>query len=371
MMKILHFLDSSQNTNGQFAAYVLNQFCAIELSSDFVVLSPNPGAIVPDSLDRVRIINPNDHVIMSALLDSMSCYSGIVLHGLFNPWCEVVLDRIPKHVKVAWMFWGGEVYYDKNRFLAPVTKVIYDFRRRVKNKRESVWHLPIHLYQRIDYCLTGVQEEFEYVKQWAQAEQMRHIWYTYYSIEDTVGELMASRCNGQNVWICNSAAVENNVYDVVAAMMSPSNRKLLKNRTVIMPLSYGTKWVRNSMLRIGPKVFPGGFTPLLDFLPRPEYNRLMLSCSTMILFYYRPAGQGNIITALWLGMRVYLSEKSMIFTFFKRLGIVIFAFESDFSQFGCEKLLDEDIQNNRRILLEYYGRKHIDDACMDVVKALA
>ena len=308
---------------------------------------------------------------MLVLLESLKDFSAIVFHGLFYPWCETVLNSIPEQVKVAWMFWGGEVYFDKNSFLAPVTKAIYNLRQRIKFKSESFWHLPMHLYQRIDYCLTGVREEYEYVKQWANAVRMQHIWYTYYSIEETVGGLMDSSCDGDNVWICNSAAVENNVYDVVAFLLSPNNRKFLKNRTVIMPLSYGAKWVRNTMVRIGPIAFPGGFTPLLDFLPRPEYNQLMLSCSTMILFYYRPAGQGNIITALWLGMRVYLSEKSMILSFFKRLGIVIFSFESDFSRFGCEKMLVDDVQNNRSILLKYYGRKHIDEACMDVVKALA
>lgn len=319
----------------------------------------------------IRCVNPGDENAVTVLLESLENYSAIVFHGLFYPWCETVLRSVPEQVKVAWMFWGGEVYFDKDCFLAPVTKAVYIFRQRVKFKSERTWHLPIHLYQRIDFCLTGVQEEFEYVKRWAHTERMRHIWYTYYSIEKTVGSLMHSSCKGDNVWICNSAAVENNVYDVVAFLLSPKNRKHLKNRTVVMPLSYGARWVRNSMERIGPIAFPSGFTPLLAFLPRPEYNQLMLSCSTMILFYYRPAGQGNILTALWLGMRVYLSEKSMILSFFQRLGIVIFSLESDFSRYGCEKMLVDDVQNNRSILLEYYGRKHIDEACLDVVKALA
>ena len=90
---------------------------------------------------------------------------------------------------------------------------------------------------------------------------------------------MDSICEGDNVWICNSAAAENNVYDVVAFLLSPKNRKYLKNRTLVMPLSYGARWVRNSMERIGPIAFPSGFTSLLDFLPRPEYNQLILSCS--------------------------------------------------------------------------------------------
>lgn len=48
-----------------------------------------------------------------------------------------------------------------------------------------------------------------------------------------------------------------------------------------------------------------------------------------------------------------------------------FSLESDFSRFECEKMLVDDVQNNRSFLLEYYGRKHIDEAFLDVVKALA
>ena len=91
----------------------------------------------------------------------------------------------------------------------------------------------------------------------------------------------------------------------------------------------------------------------------------------MIIGATEPLAQGNIITALWLGMRVYLSEKSMTYQFFKRNGAVVFSLENDLSQFFFSSLSDEEVSVNRNVLSRVYGKEHVMQGARALVQALS
>ena len=366
---ILHLFHYDHKTGHQFATYVINQFSGPEMMSEFVFMTENSIAELATNRS-VRFISPNDRKTFHDLLTSLKNYSAVVFHGLFEPWSETVLRAIPESVKVAWMFWGGEIYAYSESFLAPKTSLLFRLHNIIRRRKQSLsWRLPVELYRRIDYCMTDVEEEYEYAKRFIRSEKLSHIWYSYYSIEDTIGDYSHDPI-GNNVLIGNSAAIENNHVDIVASFFLPWNRKCVHDKRVIIPLSYGSRWVRNVVVRMASIVFSSRFYPLVDFLPRNEYNRYIQSCSTVILLYYRPAAQGNIITALWLGKRVYLSEHSMIYSFFKRIGAHVFSFESEFRHLGCKGLTESEILHNRSVLQDWYGREHVKKACCNVVKCL-
>ena len=228
------------------------------------------------------------------------------------------------------------------------------------------------MYQKIDYCLTAQQEEFLFASNYILSDRIKHIWYTYYSIEKTVGVLIDKQCFGNKLWFCHNATVESNALDALYRFIFFKKfRNRIRNVSVIMPLSYGNPWIKNLMMKFCPWIFRHDFMPLTSFMKREEYNALMLSCSAMILPSYRPAGQGNIITALWLGMRVYLSEKSISYVYFKRIGVSIYSFESDFPKFGCTRISDEEMKENRLVLYKTFGQDSIDKAVASVVSALS
>ena len=134
-------------------------------------------------------------------------------------------------------------------------------------------------------------------------------------------------------------------------------------------MGYGNPWIVNLMLKWGPRCFDQ-FEPLMTYMPREEYNAMMLGCSTLILPYYAPAGQGNIITAMWLGMRVYISEKSIAYNFFKRIGVKVYSLESDFEKYGCDAVSDDEMEYNRKLLREMFSREHVMQSAKNVVDIL-
>lgn len=353
---ILHFL-----FDDKFADYVINQFSGVDKSnSAFVLVTYSKNIKYVNLLDEVKFVDLSDENSMNLLLDEVNNYNAVVFHGLFHSWQEELLRKIPSNIKKAWYFWGGEIYGRKdiiNTFLTPLSKII-NFIHNLYSKKETQYFIPKQYFKNIDYCLTSVEEEYELAKRYFQSD-FKFLWYTCYNIEETIGEsLIDNKCVGDNIWIGNSATIENNYFDIFFKIKSLK----IGDRKIVVPLSYGAQWVKRWSSKLGFLLFKDKFNPLIDFLPRVEYNRQMLGCSIMIQPHFRPQAHGNIITGLWLGMRVYLSEKCIEYKFFKRLGIIVFSIEKDLKSNNpnvLKKLSEEEHELNKSILNNIYGKKNV------------
>lgn len=370
--EILHLL-----TDDKFTDYVIAQFKAPEMLSEFVLIPSNNAMSLVSDTDHCRIIYQGS-ADFEALLNNLDQYCAIVMHGMFwGRWQTSILQRVPDCVKVAWVFWGGDVYgrHDiRNIFYTPISKFLNRLHsRKTKAKVDSSWEIPLDLYRRVDYCITSLYEEFEFANHYTKAP-FKHFWYSYYSIEDTIGDaLLNNRVKGNNIWIGNSAALNNNHIDVLWHLWKEGLLRKFKCDKVIMPLSYGEPWVRNMAKKVGAMLFGKRLQTLEQYMPRNEYNSLMLSCSTMIIGYLEPAANGNIMTALWLGMRVYLSEKSMAYDYYKRIGCHIFSIEHDLNRKNKDcfsQLPIEEMTQNRTALIQEYGKQRTDQAVFDLVSLL-
>jgi hypothetical protein len=105
-------------------------------------------------------------------------------------------------------------------------------------------------------------------------------------------------------------------------------------------------------------------------MPRDEYNKILQSCSVMIMPQYIPQAQGNIVTGLWLGMRVYVSEKSLAYQFLRRIGCKVYSFETEFGTYQLSPLSEEEVLHNREALRKWYSKEHVLESAKNVVKIL-
>ena len=371
---ILHLLIYSEGTERQFAAYVLKQFSAPEMCSHFVIMSSIKSIDDYKENHNVKVVNPCNQVEMELFVNTLPDYSAIIFHGLFEPWCETVLLRVPERVKVAWVFWGGEIYGRRDladSYLGPWTKRVFRVRNLLKGiKKKSLcsFELPKDLYQRVDYCLTDMEEEFKFAQDYLNAPGMKFLWYNYYSIEETLGELKESCCDGDSVIVGNSATIECNFFDCLSDI-----RNICRgDAKVVVPLGYGALWVRNLVVKIGKACLGDCFVPLTSFLTRKDYNSILLSCSAMVQPHYRPQAQGNIITGLWLGMRVFLSERNLAYRYFNRIGVRVFSIERDLNNktIRHQKLSTDIVDSNRAILSHWYGKGKMRSRLLHLVSVL-
>lgn len=368
---ILHLL-----TDDKFADYAIQQFSALEMESEFVLIPSNGMMDLVKYKDKCTIIRQRSQEF-ECLLNRLGQYTGIVLHGMFWPsWQKRVILQAPSKIKIAWVFWGGEIYMQYGMDVssyAQLTKKLF-YLHNWKNNQQSKLpeELSLELYRRIDYCLTDEREEYMFAKQFTNSS-FDYLWYNYYSIEETVGTLIDSQSNGHNIWLGNSAALEINHVDTLWSLYKTS-RSTKNKGDVIVPLSYGVQWIRNVVLKFGKVLFGKRFHALTTYMPREEYNAVMLSCSIMIIHSWIPIAQGNIITALWLGMRVYLSERSMTYHYFRRIGCKVYSIEHDLNRMNPNvfaPMTQEDIETNRAVLRKWYSKEEMHKRNLEIVKALS
>lgn len=377
---ILHLLDDDK-----FADYAIEQFSSISQEQNkFIVF-------VPDRKDKIiNIINHNQIEPIacrsnefSVLCRNLGDYKAIITHNLFTPEKEQIIASAPEQVKTAWVFWGGELYSRREfigKYLGKQTTLLhlqYRFKQTIKRILFPVLkgkkYLPSfepskEIFKKLDYCLSDINEDFEMAGKLFKSK-FKHLWYNYYSIEETVGSLWNATITGNNILLGNSATLTNNHLEAFQLI-----KKLeLKGRKIITPLSYGDKPYLNTFLHFGRKQLGEHFEPLLDFMEREEYNRKLLSCSIVIMNHYRPQALGNIITTLWLGAKVYLSERNLIYSYLKRLGVHIYSVEADLkpsNKLALEPLHPDKVAANRAVLLAEYGKETVLNRVRELVNTL-
>lgn len=363
---LLHLL-----TDEKFTDYAIEQFAGNEFNSKFILIPSNGLMHIVKNINKIEIINQNS-IEYYGLIKSLDKYNAIIFHGMhWGAWESPLLANISKNIKVAWVFWGGDLYgrSDVNiKNLAPLTKFVVRIREFAKKSTNNIsWEIPRELFKRVDYCLSDELEEYNFAKGILNNEMKFH-WYNYYSLEETLGNLIDKRTVGNNILIGNSATKECNYFDILFKVKSIN----IGDRKIVLPLSYGSPWIRNLISNLSKFLFKN-VIPLCDFLNRNEYNERLLNCNTMIMAHYYPQAQGNIITGLWLGMKVYLSEKNMTYHYFKRIGCHVYSIEKDLNRnnkelFQPEK--EENIKQNREILSYWYSKDNMKKRNLELVKLL-
>lgn len=351
---ILHLM-----TDDKFTDYAIKHFSA-DGTSEFVLVYYYKHQLAHvKNLESIKMIEYRS-LEYSDLKNNLGNYKCVFTHGLFEKWQEDLVLATPHSTKVAWMFLGGEVYglpHLRQTFFDFNTKLLYwckmlAYKHKKKPFETEYSSVTAETFRRIDYCITDSLEEYQYANV-KLGTNMKHLWYNYYTIDETVGSLQSEFINDFNILLGNSSSFECNY---LKPMRKLSRIGLDKKQKVILPLSYGDVWLRERLLYIGPRILGNHFMALTDFMPRDEYNKILLSCGVVIMPHYRPNAFGNILTALWLGAKVFVSKYSLVFPFYKRLGVHIYTIEDDLTKEVISTPLPSELQqHNRSILLAEYG----------------
>ena len=377
---LLHLL-----SDNKFANYPIRQFdSSLGTVNEFVVLVPDRHKPLQNVGDNksIKVIKYNS-VDFYLLCKSLSKYSAIIIHN-FHHECHVeIIESAAGKTNIVWVFWGFEYYRRKKtqtKFLGPRTFCLYMrnvIPKRLRNfvgiiKHRSFepdrYEVPKKIFKKIDYCLTHIYEDFQIAKQQLPGDY-KFLWYSYYSIEDTIGELIDSKVNGNNILVGNSAFYSNNHLEAFQKL----SKLDVRERNIVVPLSYGNTWYANRILNRGREIFKEDFDPLMSFLELEEYNRKLQSCSIVIMNHHRQQALGNLITSLWLGSKVYISKKSSTYDYFNRIGINFYTVEDDLipdNQQALKPLKKKLVTQNREILFREYSKKKLDESILNIVREL-
>lgn len=358
----------------QFVRYVDKQFMDDSLSSRLIVCDYKSTPSRAKNAPHMEYIQVRSKEFES-LKESLGKFNGVIFHGLFGAWSTELLDAVPSHVKIGWVCWDAEVfsrYEEELKYQKPLTRIIRRIKRifsffKNKCKVKTAYFVPKKYFGKIEYCLCDMPQEAEAANK-CFSTQLKWLPYNYYSINETIGELRNKRIEGRCVFLGNCCTYNNNHIDAFLHI-----HPLIKDRFVITPLSYGDMGLLKYVLFFGRLLLGNNFVPITQYLSLDEYNSMMLSCSVMIMNHGSPAAQGNIITGLWLGMRVYLNKNSITYKFFKSLGVHIFSIEDDLNKRNpnaLASLSEDEIIHNQSILDAYYGDSVTKERVINILKYL-
>lgn len=291
--------------------------------------------------------------------------SAIIIHLLTPRKILFVKKYINKKIPVYWIMWGADYYNELlagnglNIYYEPyflgykfyVKKLIF----KIGCKTNSLRKFEIFIANYITHCLTN-KYDFEVCLKYCTSLFQNKINindFFYYPIDHILNSnLLNSFVKGNRILLGNSASFTNN-HNYAFKYLKDID---LHDKTIVTPLSYGgnRKYI-NHVISQGRRLFPERYEPLLKFLPLDEYNRLMLEAEVCIFSSWRQEANGNVVIALYLGAKVFMSNRSPLYKRYKDMGIVLFELESITEEQLNTPLSIEDRQNNRTILLNRFS----------------
>lgn len=338
------------------------------------------------ALDRIKIMSAKEFLILC----NDGLYDAVFLHAIDSfPYAKIPL--IPKGIKVFWMVWGYDLY-DHPRKNPMIRMALYkpktlsacpylqnslslkNILRKIKKGIYSIFSSNysskkyIKAVARIDYFSGVLPNEYDLLKHVSYFKAKRVV-YAYTSLEDMYDELPKTPpIIGNNILVGNSAAETNNHLDILDYIkdFKPADSK------IISALSYsGPQKYIDVVVNAYRKVFGNNYKPLLKLMPPSEYNKIIESCGYGIFYHERQKGMGNINGLIMAGAKVFLSETSVAYKYYKSLGVHVFSVQTDLNPKSLTiPLSDEEKMYNIRTIGQFRTKAARIQLLYDIYKVI-
>lgn len=297
----------------------------------------------------------------------LSNVSKVIIHFLSLDKINFFVNHVSRKLPTYWILWGADLY---NSLLFSKGMALYDEPRYLNWKlRLYMWIAPWGYSTRsekkyltfienyINCFIADCKQEYQLMQHYLGkvASNLVYKEFFYYSIDEILGkQLIQCQVKGNVILLGNSASFTNNHYYAMK-ILSKLN---LGDKNIVTPISYsGTAKYRTHVKKIGRRLFGSKYSALESFLSLADYNELMITAEVCVFGSWRQEAVGNIVIALYLGAKVFLSNRSVLLSFFRDLGILIFELELITTEQLITPLTCEERQMNRNILLNRYNKE--------------
>lgn len=332
---------------------------------------------VDANIKSLQFYNKNDFKL-DQFFDDVTGVDYVVLHNIDAFKSELVLNSPEnRKYKFLWSFWGGEiynnVYLDSNRFISKKTHLFQD---RLSVYKIFLRNLKLHFFKfkhphysiikavrKID-CVLGLKSDYDYLlTQHIISRSIPYIHFSYYPIEYITQQFNKDfRISSGNIKILlgNSATPANNHIDIFCKLA-----EIDLDYKLIVPLNYGSDIYSKKIESEGRKRLGDRFIPITEFMELSDYNDLLSQCEIAIMNHYRQQGVGNIVTLLWLGAKLFINRRSLLYDFFMDKKILIYDVE-ELSIESLHPLSIEEKEYNRNIIMSQFSETKLIRDLMNI-----
>lgn len=389
-IRIYHFIKDLKFFNSAYKQFQN----AAPGKNEFYIYKPlneknNSLIFEKDNVHRVEL--------SKSLFNSIPSGSVVFFHSIPTEILEFIPD-IHKDIIIVAVIFGFEIYSDPVLYPRSIAldKITYDkfykgddsnfkhFMERIKQQTHRAL-LALHPYlpfkkvlikrvrgikklnalKRVDYFALPYKEEYESEKSILKFTRP-FFKFTYYPLEKIIDPNIPLHQDKDILLIGHSGFRNGNHLDILDKIKSfiPDNLK------TVVPLSYGVDSYINSIKPTFLKEIKN-VQLLEEFLPLEEYTSMLSRVSVAVFNNRRQQGMGNIVSLLYLGAKVFISEINSLYPFFKNNDILIFSYENQLT--GKEALIGLttlQIQHNRNILKEIFSLERLHEELVADLKKL-
>lgn len=327
------------------------------------------------------------YLLSKKFINKLEKYEFVVLHVLDDYKKQLIINsmRNNTNIKFVWIGWGGDYYkYIKDNLLLENTDYLNksinaNKKKSIKNslakfKRYIINQLLLkdidqtsQIFDRIDYFAPVLHDEYLLFLNRIQDFYPIYLDWNYGTLEDNFVKDKTITITGNNILLGNSMNSTSNHIDTIDFLKNLD----LKNRKVITPLSYGgdIKYAQE-VIRYGKKNLPDSFEPLTDFMNIDEYNKLISTCSVVIMNHLRQQALGNIISMLYFGAKVFLNKINPVYSFLINAGAIVYSMEELNSTTINSLLTKEEHEKNKKVLEAYWAKKVMIKKTKQLIKTV-
>lgn len=348
MIKILHFVQDDK-----FTDCIIEEFEYIkDIAHSIYMIQARDRHDRPFKYIRnpEKIVNESPWNINKYLREND--IDVVILHNIYSLHYIHIL-QLPKQIKVVWLAWGKDVYCTPED--RPFIKMnLYGQKTLafVKNRRPSIFkaiknkvngHFLRSVLNRVDYFSGVLPQEYVMMKS-STYFKAKEVVFNYAKVSEDKNERYNDlRSDGVNILVGNSGDETNNHLDVFDYLIKLN----ISNRKIFVPLSYGgsPEYIRK-VKEIGFAQWGYNFIPIEKFLSEQEYSKIINSCGFRIFGHERQQALGNIGMGIRSGCKVFLSDSSVAYEYYKNIGVKVFSIQKELTEIELSAFLPENLYDH-------------------------
>ena len=294
----------------------------------------------------------------------------------------ILLKKFPG-VKVYWICWSYEFYnlphvinklydpfslrYIRSKTSAPKRlrqssiKGILNIRGWLGIKK-NYWQKLKHSSTLVDYFCSPFPTDFFYLNKIIPPNHIAYLPFAYLSLSKIMPGLDSYSSKGDKIMIGHSASPDGNHYEIIKKISSFNT-----GQSILLPMVYGDK-VYADLIK---EAAIGDFKEveiLEDKLDKADYYKKLCEVGYAVINVKVQQGVGNVMGLIWMGSKVFLDKHSSIYIDFVNWGIHVFNIQDDLNKNELKsKLTTEQINTNRRIMLENFGEERVYEGWKNIL----
>lgn len=314
-------------------------------------------------------------------------FDAVFVHGMHGA-ARSIVPLIDVRIKVVWFGWGYDMYRfptlkpainlklyhpRTQKFLGIKSQGLFSrILKGIKGDKElyrnKSYLNDIHCIYRADYFAGVLPVEYDMIKDNKYFRAKRVIYRYSNKSELEKFDKFEDYDLGDNIIVGNSAAVRGNHLDLLKYL----NNLDIGKRMVYLPLSYqkNEKYIK-IVSEEYQKLLGENLTVLENFMPYKDYEKIIKSCGIGIFYFEGQAAIGNVTMLLWNGSKVFLSEDSTAYKYYKNKGMYIYSVQNDLMKNNWHiPISNSERDKNREVLYKLYSKDPVIDNLMQIYKLL-